>query len=92
VKFSKIVKQAAALLRDSGCVSYRAPKREFELYDDALEDLNAQPRSQFSQSNKTARQRIARLVEVRDVPFFRMAVRSRLLSVTMDLRASDQGR
>ncbi len=39
VKFSEIVKQAVALLQDSGRVSYRALKREFELDDEILEDL-----------------------------------------------------
>lgn len=39
MKFSEIVRQAITLLKDSGRVSYRALKREFDLDDDALEDL-----------------------------------------------------
>ncbi len=39
MKFSEIVKQAVALLQDSGRVSYRALKREFELDDETLDDL-----------------------------------------------------
>ncbi|MCZ6893042.1 MAG: hypothetical protein O7H40_03210, partial [Gammaproteobacteria bacterium] len=39
MKFSEIVKQTAALLQDSGRVSYRALKREFDLDDAILEDL-----------------------------------------------------
>ena len=39
MKFSEIVKQAVALLQDSGRVSHRALKREFDLDDETLEDL-----------------------------------------------------
>jgi hypothetical protein len=39
VKFSDVVKQTVALLRDSGRITYRTLKREFDLSDDALEDL-----------------------------------------------------
>jgi predicted ATPase/class 3 adenylate cyclase len=39
VKFSDVVKQTVALLRDSGRITYRTLKREFDLGDDALEDL-----------------------------------------------------
>ena len=39
MKFSDIVKQAVVLLRDSGRVTYRTLKREFDLDDEALEDL-----------------------------------------------------
>ena len=39
VKFSEIVKQAIALLQDSGRLTYRTLKREFALDDEALEDL-----------------------------------------------------
>jgi hypothetical protein len=39
MKFSDIVKQAVILLRDSGRITYRTLKREFDLDDDALEDL-----------------------------------------------------
>ena len=39
VKFSEIVKQAVALLQDSGRVSYRALKMEFDLDDDQLDAL-----------------------------------------------------
>ena len=39
MKFSEIIKQAVALLQDSGRVSYRALKREFDLDDEALEEL-----------------------------------------------------
>ena len=42
MKFSEIVKEASALLQDSGRVTYRALKREFDLDDDALEDLKAE--------------------------------------------------
>ena len=38
-KFSEIVKQARALLRESGRVTYRVLKREFDLDDEALADL-----------------------------------------------------
>lgn len=39
MKFSDIVKQALALLQDSGRVSYRVFKREFDLDNESLEDL-----------------------------------------------------
>jgi class 3 adenylate cyclase len=39
VKFSDVVRQAVALLRESGRITYRTLKREFNLSDDALEDL-----------------------------------------------------
>jgi len=39
LKFSEIVNEAARILRDSGRVSYRALKREFDLDDEELEDL-----------------------------------------------------
>ncbi len=39
MKFSEIVKQAVALLQDSGRVSYRALKMEFDLDDDQLDAL-----------------------------------------------------
>src|SRR5437868_1166500 len=39
MRFSEVVKQAGALLRDSGRVTYRTLKREFALDDEALEDL-----------------------------------------------------
>ena len=39
MKFSEVVNQAIALLEESGRVSYRALKREFDLDDEALEDL-----------------------------------------------------
>src|SRR5512132_4244034 len=39
MKFSDIVKSAAALLRESGRLTYRTLKREFDLDDAALEDL-----------------------------------------------------
>ena len=42
MKFSEIVKEASALLQDSGRITYRALKREFDLDDDALEDLKAE--------------------------------------------------
>ena len=42
MKFSEIVKQASALLKDKGQVSYRMLKREFDLDDEALEDLKAE--------------------------------------------------
>jgi hypothetical protein len=39
MKFSDIVKQALVLLQDSGRVSYRVLKREFDLDDEGIEDL-----------------------------------------------------
>src|SRR5215210_5476853 len=39
MKFSDVVKHAMVLLRDSGRVTYRTLKREFDLDDAALEDL-----------------------------------------------------
>ena len=39
MKFSEIVKQARELLRDSGRISYRALKVEFDLTDDLLDIL-----------------------------------------------------
>ena len=39
MKFSEILKQANALLKEKGRVSYRMLRREFELDDEALEDL-----------------------------------------------------
>ena len=39
MKFSEIVNQAIALLQDSERITYRALKREFDLDDEALEDL-----------------------------------------------------
>ncbi|MGE4096602.1 MAG: hypothetical protein AB7G75_37895, partial [Candidatus Binatia bacterium] len=42
MKFSEVVKQASALLKDKGQVSYRMLKREFDLDDEALEDLKAE--------------------------------------------------
>ena len=39
MKFSDIIKHAITLLQDSGRVSYRAMKREFELDEEELEDL-----------------------------------------------------
>ena len=42
MKFSEIVKQASALLKDKGQTSYRMLKREFDLNDETLEDLKAE--------------------------------------------------
>ncbi len=39
MKFSEIIDQASDLLQRKGRMSYRALKREFDLDDDALEDL-----------------------------------------------------
>jgi hypothetical protein len=39
VKFSEVVNQARALLHSKGRITYRALKREFDLDDEALEDL-----------------------------------------------------
>lgn len=39
MKFSEVVNQARALLRSKGRITYRALKREFDLDDEALEDL-----------------------------------------------------
>ena len=39
MKFSEVVNRAVALLQESGRVSYRALKREFDLDDSTLEDL-----------------------------------------------------
>src|SRR4029453_19323527 len=42
MKFYEIVNQVEALLQREGRVSYRALKREFDLDDEALEDLKAE--------------------------------------------------
>ena len=42
MKFSEIAKEAIALLQDSGRVSYRALKVEFDLTDDLLDILKAE--------------------------------------------------
>jgi class 3 adenylate cyclase len=42
MKFSEIVKQAVTLLHESQRITYRALKREFDLDDEALEDLKAE--------------------------------------------------
>jgi class 3 adenylate cyclase/predicted ATPase len=42
MKFSEIVKQAVTLLQESQRVTYRALKREFNLDDEALEDLKSE--------------------------------------------------
>ena len=39
MKFSEVVNQASALLHSKGRMTYRALKREFDLDDEALEDL-----------------------------------------------------
>ena len=39
MKFSEIVKEARALLQDSGRITYRALKLEFDLDDDRLDAL-----------------------------------------------------
>ena len=39
MKFSEIVKEAKGLLQSKGRITYRALKREFDLDDEALEDL-----------------------------------------------------
>ena len=39
MKFSEVVNQARALLHSKGRITYRALKREFDLDDEALEDL-----------------------------------------------------
>jgi len=39
MKFSEILKQAIELLQESGRITYRTLKREFELDDEALDDL-----------------------------------------------------
>ena len=39
VKFSEVIKSAIVLLQDSGRLTYRTLKREFDLDDSALEDL-----------------------------------------------------
>ena len=39
MRFSEIVKEAIALLQDSGWLTYRTLKREFALDDEALDDL-----------------------------------------------------
>ena len=39
MRFSEIVKETIALLQDSGRLTYRTLKREFDLDDEALEDL-----------------------------------------------------
>ena len=42
MKFSDIVKQAVTLLQESQRITYRALKREFDLDDEALEDLRGE--------------------------------------------------
>src|SRR5262245_50869126 len=42
MKFSEIVKQAVALLQESGRITYRTLKREFALDEEALEDLKCE--------------------------------------------------
>ena len=42
MKFSDIVKQAVTLLQESQRITYRALKREFDLDDEALEDLKSE--------------------------------------------------
>src|SRR5215510_7656422 len=42
MKFSEIVNQAVALLQESQRITYRALKREFNLDDEALEDLKSE--------------------------------------------------
>jgi len=39
VQFSEVVNQASALLPSKGSIAYGALKREFDLDDEALEDL-----------------------------------------------------
>jgi len=39
--FEEILDQAMAMLQGRGCVTYRMLKRQFQLDDDALEDLKA---------------------------------------------------
>lgn len=39
MKFSEIVEQSSALLQRKGWITYRALQREFDLDDEALEDL-----------------------------------------------------
>ncbi len=39
MRFSDIIEQAKALLQRQGRITYRTLKREFELEDEALEDL-----------------------------------------------------
>jgi hypothetical protein len=39
MKFSEIIEQAKALLQRQGRITYRSLKREFDLEDEALEDL-----------------------------------------------------
>ncbi len=39
MRFAEIVKQAVTMLEDSGRVSYRALKREFDLDQETLDDL-----------------------------------------------------
>src|SRR5690349_8428938 len=42
MKFSEVVKQAVTLLQESQRITYRALKREFDLDDEALEDLKSE--------------------------------------------------
>src|SRR4030095_14759786 len=42
MKFSEIVNQAVTLLHESQRITYRALKREFNLDEDALEDLKSE--------------------------------------------------
>jgi hypothetical protein len=39
VKFSEVIEQASTLLQQKGRITYRSLKREFDLDEDALEDL-----------------------------------------------------
>ncbi len=42
MKFSEVVDHASALLQRKGRITYRALRREFDLDEEALEDLKAE--------------------------------------------------
>ena len=70
MKFSEIIDQASALLQDSGRITYRALKREFDLDDDALEDLKAElikARSDFALDDQDSDMRPEALLGAREL-------------------------
>ncbi len=52
MKFSEIIEQASDLLKHKGRVSYRVLKREFDLDEEALEDL----KFELTQTDRVARE------------------------------------
>ena len=60
MRFSKIVKEASELLRDSGRISYLALQMEFDLSDKQLEALKAEL---INSLNRLDRSQVAGMVE-----------------------------